>query len=52
MVLPEFGVNIGPILASLGIAGFAIGMAAKDTVADFISGFLFFWRVNTKLEIK
>ena len=38
MVLPEFGINIGPILASLGLAGFAIGMAAKDILSDFISG--------------
>jgi len=38
MVLPELGINIGPILASLGLAGFAIGMAAKEILSDFISG--------------
>jgi small conductance mechanosensitive channel len=38
MVLPEFGINIGPILVSLGLAGFAIGLAAKDILSDFISG--------------
>jgi small conductance mechanosensitive channel len=39
IILPEFGVEITPILASLGIAGLALGMAAKDTVSDSISGF-------------
>lgn len=55
MALPEFGVNIGPILASLGIAGFAVGMAAKDTVADFISGFFILlegqYKVGDKIKI-
>lgn len=39
MVLPEFGVNIAPILAGLGLAGLAISMAAKDILSDFIAGF-------------
>ncbi|MBC7074124.1 mechanosensitive ion channel [Candidatus Parcubacteria bacterium] len=55
MVLPEIGINIGPILASLGIAGFAIGMAAKDTVSDFISGFFILlegqYKVGDKIKI-
>jgi len=38
MILPEFGLNIAPILASLGLAGLAVGMAARDIIADFISG--------------
>lgn len=38
MVLPELGVNTAPILASLGVAGLAIGMATKDIIADFVSG--------------
>ncbi len=38
MILPELGINITPILASLGIVGLAVGMAAKDIIADFISG--------------
>lgn len=38
MVLPELGVNIAPIIAGLGLAGLAIGMAARDIIADFISG--------------
>ena len=38
MILPEFGVNIAPILAGVGVAGLAVGMAARDIVSDFISG--------------
>ncbi|MDI6602846.1 MAG: mechanosensitive ion channel [Patescibacteria group bacterium] len=38
MILPEFGINIAPILAGLGLAGLAVGMAAKDIISDFISG--------------
>ena len=40
MVLPELGVNIAPILAGLGLAGLAVGMAAKDVLADFLAGAL------------
>ncbi|MFQ6049685.1 MAG: mechanosensitive ion channel family protein [Candidatus Paceibacterales bacterium] len=38
MILPELGINTSPILASIGVAGLAIGMAAKDIVSDFIAG--------------
>jgi small conductance mechanosensitive channel len=38
MVLPELGVNIAPILAGVGLLGLAIGMAAKNIIADFIAG--------------
>jgi len=36
--LPEFGINTGPILTSMGLLGLALSMAAKDTISDFISG--------------
>ena len=38
MVLPEFGVNIGPILASAGILGVALGFGAQWMVRDFLAG--------------
>jgi len=38
MILPEMGLNVAPILAGLGLAGLAVGMAARDVIADFISG--------------
>ncbi len=39
MILRELGVEIGPILASAGIAGLAIGFGAQNLVRDVISGF-------------
>ncbi len=39
MILNELGVQIGPIIASAGIAGLAIGFGAQNLVRDFISGF-------------
>lgn len=38
MVLNLSGVNIGPILASAGIVGLAIGFGAQSLVKDFVSG--------------
>lgn len=37
-ILPELGVNIGPLLAGLGIAGIAVGFGAQSLVKDIISG--------------
>jgi moderate conductance mechanosensitive channel len=39
LVLQKVGVNIGPILASVGILGLAIGFGAQELVRDIISGF-------------
>ncbi|MFZ3099669.1 MAG: mechanosensitive ion channel domain-containing protein [Minisyncoccales bacterium] len=54
-ILPEFGVNITPILASLGLAGLAIGMAAKDIITDFIAGSFIIleggYNIGDKVEI-
>src|ERR1051326_1780516 len=38
-VLPLLGLNLGPMLASAGIAGLAIGFGAQTLVHDFINGF-------------
>lgn len=38
MILAELGVKIAPVLASIGLAGLAVGMAAKDIISDFLSG--------------
>jgi small-conductance mechanosensitive channel len=38
-VLALLGVNLGPLLASAGIAGLAIGFGAQTLVKDFINGF-------------
>ena len=38
MALTVLGVNIGPLLASAGIAGVALGFGAQTLVKDYISG--------------
>lgn len=37
-VLPEVGINIGPLLAGAGIAGLAVGLGAQSLVRDTING--------------
>jgi len=39
MVLGQLGLNLGPMLASAGIAGLSIGFGAQTLVHDFINGF-------------
>jgi moderate conductance mechanosensitive channel len=39
VILNEFGVEIGPILASAGVLGLAVGFGAQNLVRDVISGF-------------
>ncbi len=39
VVLRQFGVEIGPILASAGVAGVAVGFGAQNLVRDIIAGF-------------
>jgi moderate conductance mechanosensitive channel len=39
-VLTSIGINLGPLLASAGIAGVAIGLAAQNIVKDVLNGTL------------
>lgn len=39
IILQDVGVKIGPIIASAGIAGVAVGFGAQNLVRDVISGF-------------
>lgn len=39
MILPEFGVDVGPLLAGAGILGVALGFGAQYMVRDFLAGF-------------
>ncbi|MBC8439361.1 MAG: mechanosensitive ion channel family protein [Deltaproteobacteria bacterium] len=39
VIIREFGIDIGPIIASAGVAGLAIGFGAQNLVRDIISGF-------------
>jgi small-conductance mechanosensitive channel len=38
MILGEFGFNLGPVIASAGVLGVAIGLGAQTLVRDVISG--------------
>jgi moderate conductance mechanosensitive channel len=38
LVLGEFGVNLGPLLAGAGIAGLAIAFGAQSLIKDYLSG--------------
>ncbi|MEK6953594.1 MAG: mechanosensitive ion channel family protein [Candidatus Micrarchaeota archaeon] len=38
MILDNFGVEISPLLASLGIAGLAVALAFQDTLSNFFAG--------------
>jgi small-conductance mechanosensitive channel len=39
MILSELGMDITPLLASAGVIGIVIGLAAQNAVRDFINGF-------------
>lgn len=39
-ILQEWGINVSALLASLGLLGLAVSLAAKDTLENIISGFV------------
>lgn len=55
VALDQLGFNVTGVLAGLGVAGLALGFAAKDTLANFISGISILWdrpfRVGDRVEI-
>lgn len=40
IVLAKFGVNVNALIATLGVSSLAIALAAQDTIANIIAGFL------------
>lgn len=40
IAIAQLGVEVGPLLAGLGIAGFVIGFALQDTLSNFASGMM------------
>lgn len=42
LVLSQLGINLSALIAGLGIAGLAVGFAAKDSLENFISGLTIF----------
>ena len=39
-ILSEFGVNVGPIIAGLGVGALALAFAAQNIIRDYLHGFL------------
>ena len=56
IVLDHFGVNVTAFAAALGIGGLAISLAARDTIADAIAGFIILvdrpFRIGDRIEIQ
>ncbi len=56
IVLSHFGVNVTVIAAVMGLGGLAISLAARDTIADVIAGFIILidrpFRIGDRIEIK
>lgn len=40
VILPFYGININALIAALGVSSLAIALAAQDTIANIIAGFL------------
>ncbi len=40
MALGQLGVEIGPLIAGLGVTGFIIGFATQQTLSNFAAGFM------------
>lgn len=40
IALSQLGIQLGPLLAGLGVAGFIIGFALQDTLSNFASGMM------------
>jgi small conductance mechanosensitive channel len=39
MIISELGINTGPLIASAGVIGVALGFGAQNLIRDFMSGF-------------
>jgi MscS family membrane protein len=56
ILLSYFGVNVTAFATALGLGGLAISLAAKDTVADAIAGFIILvdrpFRIGDRIEIQ
>ena len=55
VILPLYGVNISALIAALGVSSLAIALAAQDTIANIIAGFLIMvdtpFRVGDRIKL-
>ena len=56
MILDIFGVDTKTLIASLGVAGFVVGLAVQDTLKDFVAGITIIlenqYRVGDTITVK
>jgi MscS family membrane protein len=56
ILLSHFGINVAALVAALGLGGLAISLAAQDTIADMIAGFIVLvdrpFRIHDRIEIQ
>jgi len=55
IILPFYGVNISALVAALGVGSLAIALAAQDTIANIIAGYLIMidapFRIGDKIKL-
>ena len=55
IILPFYGINISALIATLGVGSLAIALAAQDTIANIISGFMIMvdrpFRIGDKIKL-
>ena len=55
VILPFYGVNISALITALGVSSLAIALAAQDTIANIIAGFLIMidkpFRIGDRIKI-
>ncbi|NQT28459.1 MAG: mechanosensitive ion channel [Candidatus Omnitrophica bacterium] len=55
VILPLYGINISALITTLGVSSLAIALAAQDTIANIISGFMIMidrpFRIGDRVKI-